>query len=102
MWNSKRHVAKRATSAPNAGQSIYLQGSVDNVNYVDIVKLMDDIDIVDVASDTDNFMNIFPWDSNALDGEDLPYKRLKFEFETGGTTIEFHAAQFLEVSITPS
>ena len=78
MWNSKRHIPKRSTSNPNNGMSMTLQGSVDNVNYYDIVKLIDDIDMVDAAADTDNFMLVAPWDSNALDGDDSPYKRLKF------------------------
>jgi len=102
MWNSKRHIPKRSTSNPNNGMSMILQGSVDNVNYNDIVKLVDDIDMADAAADLDNFMLVAPWDSNAVDGEDYPYKRLKFEYETGGSTVEFHAAQFIEVSITPS
>ena len=102
IWNSKRHIPKRSTSNPNNGMSMTLQGSVDNVNYYDIVKLIDDIDMADSTADTDNFMSVSLWDSNALDGDDSPYKRLKFEYETGGDTVEFHAAQFIEISITPS
>ena len=79
-----------------------LQGSIDNVNYFDIVKLIDDISVIDTSADTDNNMVVTPWDSNALDGEDSLYKRLKFEYEAGGSTVTFHPMQFIEVSITPN
>jgi hypothetical protein len=96
MWNANRHIGKRATTAPNCGQSIILQGSVDGAVWTDIVKLMDDID-----TGVTMFTQIH-WDSNALDGEDFPFKRLKFEFETGGTEIEYHPHQFIQVNITPN
>ena len=42
------------------------------------------------------------WDSNALDGNDFPFKRLKFEYESTSNQIELHPDQFIQVNITPN
>ena len=96
MWNANRHIGKRSTTAANNGQSIILQGSVDKTNWVDIVKLVDDIDIQVTP------MTQVAWDSNALDGKDFPFKRLKFEYESTSNQIELHPHQFIQVNITPN
>ena len=106
MWNANRHVPKRSSTAANNGQSIILQGSVDKTNWIDIVKLIDDIDVIDTGSgDVQNYMQQAQWDSNALDGDDFPYKRLKFEFEASvdpADDVDFHPHQFIQVNITPN
>jgi len=106
MWNANRHIPKRSATSTNNGQSIILQGSVDKTNWVDVVKLIDDIDMIDTGSgDVQNYMQQAQWDSNALDGDDFPYKRLKFEFEASGDPnddVDFHPHQFIQVNITPN
>ena len=96
MWNSVRHIGKRSTTAANNGQSAWLQGSLNKVNWVDITELVDDIDVAVTH------MAQAKWDTNALDGDDYPYKRLKFEFEASSSEIDFHPHQFIEVGITPN
>ena len=98
MWNGTRHIGKRATSAANTGQSMILQGSSDGTVWTDIITLMDDIDTADVA----NPMHNLHWDSNALDGSDLHYKRLKFVFEATSSEIDYHPNQYIQVNITPN
>jgi|2_EtaG_2_1085320.scaffolds.fasta_scaffold25550_1 hypothetical protein len=103
MWNANRHVPKRSTTAANNGQSITIQGSIDKTNWVDVVKLIDDMDMIDtVTLDVQNFMQQAQWDSNALDGDDYPYKRLKFEFEASASEVDLHPHQFIQVNITPN
>ena len=96
MWNAIRHIGKRSTTAANNGQSVFLQGSVDGTTYVDIVELIDDIDV------GVTHMTQAKWDSNALDGDDLPFKRLKIEYEATSSELDFHAHQFIQIGLTPN
>lgn len=96
MWNQARHIGKRATTAANSGQSMILQGSSDGTIWTDVVKLMDDIDT------GATHITQAHWDSNALDGADLHYKRLKFEFEATSNEIDYHPNQYIQVNIIPN
>ena len=103
MWNANRHVAKRSSTNHNNGQTIYLQGSVDKTNWVNIATLIDDMNMTDTgAGDVQNFMQTAHWDSNASDGDDFPYKRLKFEFEASSNEVDIHPHQFIQVNIIPN
>jgi len=103
MWNANRHVPKRSTTSLNNGQTIYLQGSVDKVNWFNIAILISDMNMVDMATgDVQNFMQTVHWDSNATDGDDFPYKRLKFAFEASSNEVELHPHQFIQVNIIPN
>ena len=103
MWNANRHIPKRSTTAPNNGQSIFLEGSIDKVNWFAIAVLINDIDMGDaVTGDTQNFMQTVHWDSNAVDGDDFPYKRLKFKYESSSNEVEMHPYQFIQVNIIPN
>ena len=43
------------------------------------------------------------FDSNALDGFDMPYKRLKLEFPTGsGSSVEMFPYQYTQLAIVPN
>ena len=103
MWNANRHVPKRSTAAPNNGQSIFLEGSIDKVNWFSIAVLIDDIDMGDATTgDTQNFMQTVHWDSNAADGDDFPYKRLKIKYESSSNEVDIHPHQFIQVNIIPN
>ena len=94
VWNAKRHLPKRDTSATTWGNTIYLEGSVDKVHWFTIRTLIDD-------AETASQMGVH-FDSDALDGHDGLYKRLKMEFETGGTPMGVHPHQYIELAITPN
>lgn len=99
MWNQTRHISKRADVQPNSGQTIYLEGSNDKTNWVTITKLANDIDII--ASP----MWQVQFDSNAIDGSDLLYKRLRFEYEEDASPsneMDFQPYQWIQVNITPN
>ena len=103
MWNTNRHVVKRSSTSLNNGQTMYLQGSVDKVNWFNIVTLIDDMNMDDVASgDVQNFMQTVHWDSNAADGDDFPYKRLKIKYESSSNEVDIHPHQFIQVNIIPN
>ena len=97
-WNGARHTAKQSndSSSPTSfGVSLWVQGSVDNSNWVNIRQFMDD---------SDEFMepHVFTFDSNALDGHDFPHKRIKIEFETGGSAATMWDHQYIQLAITPN
>ena len=93
--NSKEHTIKRDASGTNWGTSLYIEGSIDKVNWFTIRKLIDDSE--------GTLMQTVQFDSNALDGHDALYKRIKIEFETGtGSEVGLHPHQFLELAITPN
>jgi hypothetical protein len=106
MWNANRHIPKRSSTAVNNAHSVVLQGSNDKTNWVDIVSLIDSIDMIDIVSgDVQDYMQTAHWDSNALDGNDFPYKRLKFEYVASADPdddVDFHLHQFIQINITPS
>ena len=106
MWNANRHVGKRSATSTYNSQSIILQGSSDKVNWVDIATPMDDINMVDGASgDVQNFMQVVHWDSNAIDGHDSRYKRLKILFNASADPaddIDYHVHQYIQINITPN
>ena len=93
-YNSNRHVHKVSAAAAAWGNTMYMQGSVDKVNWFNIATLVDD------------YAHTYPysahWNSNAVDGHDFPYKRLKLEFITGGTPVTIQENQWMQLSITPS
>ena len=94
FWNSNRHFVKRDTVAPSWGNTIYLQGSIDKVNWFDIRTLVDDVGEQEPLG--------VHFDSDALDGHDGLYKRLKIEFETGGTPVGVFPHQYIQLAITPN
>ena len=47
-------------------------------------------------------MQTVHWDSNAADGDDFPYKRLKFKYEASSNEVEMHPYQFIQVNIIPN
>ena len=94
LWNSINHVPKRDTNAPSWGNTVYLEGSVDKVNWFVIRTLIDD-------SETLTKQGVH-FDSNALDGNDGLYKRLKIEYETGGTPCGMSPHQYIQLAITPN
>ena len=102
MWNSNRHVGKRSSLDINNGQSVILEGSENGIDYYEIVKLVDDVDVGTLGSEVLSAK----WDSNALDGTDSSFKRLKFEFEAaeGGeaATCTMQPFQYIQVGITPN
>ena len=93
LINGDRCTPKKSNSAPSWGTSVHLEGSVDGVNWHNFSTLIDDSD--------DLLLIQAPWDSNALDGEDFPLKRIKVEFETGGTAMTIHDHQYQKMAITP-
>ena len=94
LWNSNSHTPKRDTNAPSWGNTIYLEGSIDKVNWFTIRTLIDD-------SETLTEQGVH-FDSDALDGNDGLYKRLKIEYETGGTPCGMFPHQYIQLAITPN
>jgi len=94
--NSKKHSVKKDASGTNWGKTLYIEGSIDKVNWFTIRKLINDSEIA-------HTVEMVQFDSNAVDGHDALYKRIKIEFETGtGSEIGLHPHQFLELAITPN
>ena len=93
--NLKRHMVKKSSSDINWGATLYLEGSIDKVNWASISKLIDDGDDLGPQQ--------VHWDSNALDGNDFPYKRIKISFDaTAEDEMTIHPNQWLEMAITPN
>ena len=92
--NFNKHYPKRSNTNPSWGITLHLEGSVDNVNWFNIQTFLDDTE--------NGVAHVMQWDSNALDGNDFPYKRIKVEFETGGTEMTIHNHQWLQLAITPN
>ena len=93
LINGDRCIAKKSNSNASWGQTIHLEGSVDGVNWFQFATLVDDAE--------DLYLVQASWDSNALDGEDFPLKRIKVEYETGGSPMTIYDHQYLKMAITP-
>tara|TARA_R100000781_G_scaffold114963_1_gene88143 strand:+ start:163 stop:1146 length:984 start_codon:yes stop_codon:yes gene_type:complete len=100
---SKPGFPKISGGSLNTGISITLQGSTkeSSTRYFDIVKLVDDHDWADTGSGSGPIFH-GTFDSNATDGADAEYLRLKVEFEDdGGSSRILHENQFMRITITP-
>ncbi len=93
LLNGDNSPPKRNNTNPSWGTTVYIEGSVDGINWVQFVTLLDDVE--------DTLPVQASWDSNALDGEDFPFKRIKVEFETGGTEMSIYDHQYQKMAITP-
>ena len=95
MWNAARHWPKLNVTGSNWGTTIILQGSVEKVHWFDILKLVDDFEFANLNNST--------FDSNALDGDDFPYKRIKIEYESdGGSSPILKAHQYIQLVLVPN
>ena len=93
LVNGQDFPPKKSNANPSWGTSVHLEGSVDGVNWFQFATLIDDSDDLGLIQAS--------WDSNALDGEDFPFKRIKVEFETGGTEMTIYDHQYQKMAITP-
>ena len=93
LYNANNHPPKFYT-ADNWGISLYVEGSVDKVNWFNVRQMIDDSDTIGAQACV--------WDSNAGDGDDFPYKRFKIEFPTGGDTGVMNDDQWIQLAITPN
>ena len=90
-------------TAGNIGITISLEGSVDNTIWTEIFELVDDHDYHDeTGSETGRRFYSF-FDSDANDGANYPYKRLKLTFENlAGSEKTLLPHQFMDITITPN
>ena len=100
IWNNNRHVVK-IESGTNVGINIFVEGSVDKVNWSMVTQLTTDPDISSTG-DTDNFRLAVTFDTHEIGGGDFPYKRLKFETINSGSPATPCMAQFIQIGITPT
>tara|TARA_R100000152_G_C6781283_1_gene215461 strand:- start:3117 stop:4061 length:945 start_codon:yes stop_codon:yes gene_type:complete len=95
VLHNVRDIIPKRRSGTNWGLTIHLEGSVDKVNWKEMYQLTSDTEVA----------GRFPvaFDSNALDGYDMPYKRLKLEFPTGsGSSVEMFPYQYTQLAIVPN
>ena len=100
MWNINRNIIKKS-SGDDTGINIFVQGSTDKTNWLDITQLTDDPDIAS-DGDTDNFSLAPSFDTHELGGGDFPYKRLRFETLTTGTPAIPTISQWIQIGVTPT
>jgi len=93
LVNGMNFPPKHSNANPSWGTTVYTEGSVDGVNWFTSSTLIGDSDLFGPIQ--------APFDSNALDGDDFPFKRIKVEFATGGTALDLYDHQYQLMAITP-